>query len=67
MLMIPNVCQNAAGDEDDDDDDDGNDDDEDDDAAIDARPPSCYFPHLPSSLQRCIAFVHPPGTQVCGG
>ena len=60
MLMIPNVCQNAADDEDDDDDDDddddGDDDDEDDDAATDAGPPSCYFPHLPSSLHSSRSF-----------
>ena len=64
MLMIPNVCQNAADDEDDDDDDDDgddddddvDDDDEDDDAATDAEPPSCYFPHLPSSLHSFRSF-----------
>ena len=59
MLMIPDVCQNAADDEDDDDDDDGDDDDdddEDDDAATDAEPPSCYFPHFPSSLHSFRSF-----------
>ena len=50
MLMMPNVCQNAADDEDDDGDD------EDDDAATDAGPPSCYFPHLPSSLHSVRSF-----------
>ena len=59
MLMMPNVCQNAADDEDDDGDD------EDDDAATDAGPPSCYFPHLPSSLHSVRSFFpsfrSPPG------
>ena len=37
-------------------DDDDDDDDKDDDAATDAGPPSCYFPHLPSSLHSVRSF-----------